>query len=184
MLGEKGPWDAFPEFFPSAVALYGHDTQGVVFNTFGFPNMREWIGGHTFTRQQDALDYFKQIAADNPTGPSGCAAFETCTYNPMVPQTGPGDISHTNPTTQAFIGPDGRRWAWVYLADRNIWFFADQDRNPSSYYQVLQYNNDVNVNFDDGTGGGAALVFQLSAKLKYMIDAYGVFGGDTTTATN
>jgi len=184
MLGEKGAWDAFPEFFPSAIALYGHDTQGVVFNTFGYPNMREWIGGHTFTRQQDALDFFKQVAADNPAGPSGCADFETCTYNPMTPQTGPGDISHTNPTTQAFIGPDGRRWAWVYLADRNIWFFCDQDRNPSSYYQVLQYNNDVNVNFDDGTGGGAALVFQLSAKMKYMIDAYGVFGGDTTTATN
>jgi hypothetical protein len=182
MLGEKGPWDAFPEFFPTAVALFAHDTQTANFTTFGFPQVRDWIGGHTFVRQQDVLDYFRQIAAQNPQGPNGCATFAACTYNPMTPQVNAADIGHSNTITQAFIGPDGRRWSWVYIADRNIWLFVDQDRNPSSYYQVLQYNQDLNVNYDDGNPPSNAFSFQ--AKIKYMIDGYQAFGGDSNAANN
>ena len=95
----------------------------------------------------------------------------------MTPAASPADTAHSNPQTQAFLGPDGRRWIWCYLADRNIWFFADQDRNSSSYFQVLTYNQDLLVNFDDGNGGP---VYRYQANIKYMIDAYGAFGGDTT----
>jgi len=178
MLGEKGPWDAFPEFFPSAVALFGHDTQSAVFVTLPYPQMRDWIGGHTFVRQADAVAFFQNLAAQNPTGLNGCASAATCTYNPMTPSVSAADVGHSNPVTQAFLGPDGRRWVWVYIADRNIWFFADQDRNSSSYFQVLTYNNDYNVNLDDGNNGGQ--IYDYQAKIKYMLDAYGAWGGDTT----
>jgi hypothetical protein len=87
-------------------------------------------------------------------------------------------VGHSNAATQAFVGPDGRRWVWTYIADRNIWFFCDEDRNSSSYFQVLTYNQDVLVQFDDGNIPAAVYGFQ--ANLKYMIDAYNVFGGDTT----
>jgi hypothetical protein len=125
----------------------------------------------------DVLTYFQNIAAQNPQGLNGCASLDTCTYNPMTPMVNAADVGHSNPGTNAFVGPDGRRWVWVYLADRNIWFFADQDRNSSSYYQVLTYNQDVLINYDDGNIGA---VYSYDANIKYMIDAYGVWGGDTT----
>ncbi len=193
MLGEKGPWDAYPGFFPAAVSLFAHDTQTSTFvQNLAFPQMRDWIGGHTFVREQDVLDYFRNIAVQNPAaaifrsdpqanagngGNEGCSSFATCQYNPMLPQQTSLDIGHSNAITQAFIGPDDRRWSWVYLADRNIWFFVDQDRNPSSYYQVYTYNTDVNTNYDDGNNNGP--VFTYDQKIKFMIDAYQLFGGDT-----
>jgi hypothetical protein len=193
MLGEKGPWDAYPAFFPAAISLFGHDTQNANFTVLAYPQMRDWIGGHSFTREQDALDYFKNIAVKNshaqiwindplaggatdPAHNENCNTFQTCTYNPMLPQVTGLDIGHSNPTTQAFIGPDNRRWAWVYLSDRNMWFFVDQDRNPSSYYQVYTYNTDVNTLYDDGNIGP---VYNYDAKIKFMIDAYAVFGGNS-----
>jgi Met-zincin len=183
MLGEKGPWDAYPSFFPSAVALFAHDTQSPTFTGLGYPQMRDWIGGHVFTRLQDALDYFRTVAAQNPLEPNGCASFASCTYNPMTPQTNSNDIGHSNPTTQGFIGPDHRKWVWVNLSDRNIWLFVDQERNSSSYFQVSQYNIEVNVGFDDGNPGfptPVGPVYSLQAKVKYMIDAYAAFNNDTT----
>jgi hypothetical protein len=194
MLGEKGPWDAYPGFFPAAVSLFAHDTQTATFVqglSPAYPQMRDWIGGHVFVREQDALDYFRNIAVQNPQAAifssdplanagnghnEGCSSFATCQYNPMLPQQTTLDIGHSNPVTQGFVGPDNRRWAWVYLADRNEWFFVDQDRNPSSYYQVYTYNTDVNTNYDDGNIGP---VFTYDQKIKFMIDAYQLFGGDT-----
>jgi hypothetical protein len=177
MLGEKGPWDAYPQFFPSAISLFAHDTQSPTFTGLGYPQMRDWIGGHTFTREVDVLAFFQNLALENPQGLNGCTSVATCAYNPMLPMTNAGDVGHSNTGTNAFVGPDGRRWVWVYLQDRNIWFFADQDRNSSSYYQVLTYNQDVLINYDDGNIGA---VFSYDANIKYMIDAYGAWGGDTT----
>ena len=57
---------------------------------------------------------------------------------------------------------------------------VDQDRNSSSYFQVQTYNQDVLVNYDDGNIGP---VYNDQAKVKYMIDSYNTFGGDTG-ATN
>jgi hypothetical protein len=190
MLGEKGPWDAYPGFFPTAVTLFAHDTHTATFTGLGFAQMRDWIGGHVFTRLQDVFDYFKNIAVQNPhaeifandplaTDPGkneGCSTFTTCTYNPMTPQQSALDIGHSNSATQAFIGPDNRRWVWVYLNDRNLWFVVDQDRNPSSYYQVYTYNQDVNTVYDDGNIGA---VYTYDEKIKFMIDAYTLFGGDS-----
>jgi hypothetical protein len=179
MLGEKGPWDAFPQYFPTAVSLFGHDTQSSLFTVLPYPYMRDWIGGHTFTRLVDATAYFQNVALQNPTGLNGCSDAATCTYNPMTIQTSTSDVGHSNATTNAFIGPDGRRWVWLYLADRNIWFFCDQDRNSSSYFQVLTYNQDTLVAFDDGNTPGK--IYGDDANIKYMIDAYSVWGGNTTT---
>jgi hypothetical protein len=191
MLGEKGPWDAYPGFFPAAVALFAHDTQSVTFTQGAYPQLRDWIGGHVFVRIQDALSYFQVIANQNQKAEiwnsdplanagngsnEGCSNLATCAYNPMLPQQSPQDIGHSNPATQTFIGPDNRRWAWVYLADRNQYLFVDQDRNPSSYFQVYQYNTDVNTNYCDGNN---CPVYTYQGNIKYMMDAYALFGGTT-----
>jgi hypothetical protein len=178
MLGEKGAWDAYPGFFPAAVSLFAHDTHSPTFVTLGFSQMRDWIGGHVFTRIQDALDFYRNIAAQNPLSTNGCASFAGCTYNPMTPAANGADVGHSNPTTQAFISPDHRRWTWVYVSDRNLWFFVDQDRNPSAYQQVLTYNQDLNTNFGDGNNGDA--IYSYEARIKYMLDAYVAFNSDTT----
>jgi hypothetical protein len=191
MLGEKGQWDAYPGFFPTAVSLFAHDTHTATFTGLGYAQMRDWIGGHVFTREQDVLDFFKNLAVQNPnasifnndplaTDPGhneNCSTFATCTYNPMAPQQTGLDIGHSNPITQSFIGPDNRRWAWVYLNDRNVWFAVDQDRNPSAYFQVYTYNQDVNTQYDDGNIPGNVYLYQ--EKIKFMVDAYELFNGDT-----
>jgi hypothetical protein len=188
MLGEKGPWDAFPGFFPTAVSLFAHDSHTATFTGLGYAQMRDWIGGHIFNREQDALDFFKNLAVQYPhgaifntdpqagaTGNEGCSAFATCGWNPMLPQENSTDIGHSNPITQSFTGPDNRRWAWVFLQDRNQWFVVDQDRNPSAYFQVYTYNQDLNTNYDDGNIG---LIYTYDEKIKFMIDAYTLFNGD------
>jgi hypothetical protein len=189
MLGEKGPWDAYPSFFPEAVALFAHDTQSPTFTGLGYAQMREWIGGHAFTRVQDVLSYFQNIAVQNPQGVNGCKDLATCTYNPMTPQVSASDVGHSDPLYQKFIGPDNRYWTWTYFADRNIWIFVDRDRNPSLYSLVRDYNQDVNVTYDDGNGagggngnnGGNGPVFNFQQRIKYMLDAFAQFGGDTGT---
>jgi len=191
MLGEKGPWDAYPGFFPTAVSLFAHDTHTATFTGLGYAQMRDWIGGHKFTREQDALDFFKNLAVQNPhaaifkadplatdpTANEGCSTFATCQWNPMLPQQSTLDIGHSNAVTQGFVGPDNRRWVWVYLQDRNLWFVVDQDRNPSSYYQLYTYNTDVNTNYDDGNIPGQ--VYLYDERIKFMVDAYDLFGGDS-----
>jgi hypothetical protein len=46
MLGEKGPWDAYPGFFPAAVSLFAHDTQTATFveNLDRRPHLRPRAG--------------------------------------------------------------------------------------------------------------------------------------------
>lgn len=191
MLGEKGPWDSYPGFFPTAVSLFAHDSHTATFTGLGYAQMRDWIGGHIFIREQDAIDFFKHLAVANPHAAifqsdplataangnnEGCSTFQTCTWNPMEPQQTSLDIGHSNAITQTFTGPDNRRWAWVFLQDRNQWFVVDQDRNPSAYFQVYTYNQDVNTNYDDGNFGPIML---YDEKIKFMIDAYQLFNGDT-----
>jgi len=185
MLGEKGQWDAYPAFFPTAVALFGHDTQSVLFAGLytssggSFPQMRDWIGGHIFSRVEDLLEFFQQIAVQNPLGPNGCTTLQSCTYNPLTPQTGPSDIGHSSPTDN-FIGPDSRRYSWLWFEDRNEYFVVDQDRNPSSYFQVYTYNQDLLTQFDDGNTPGT--IYGDDIDTKFMVDAYSLFGGLNATA--
>jgi hypothetical protein len=174
MLGEKGSWDAYPAFFPTAVSLFGHDTQSILFTGLGYPQMRDWIGGKMFTQEQYAIQYFQGIAVANPTQANGCASLATCTYNPMTPQETPADIGHSSPTNN-FIGPDGRRYAWMYIQDRNEYYFVDQDRNPSSYFQVYTYNTDVLTNYDDGNIPG--LAYGDLQSTEFMIDSYSLYAG-------
>jgi hypothetical protein len=180
MLGEKGSWDAYPVFFPSAVALFAHDTQSVLFEGLGYPQMRDWVGGKVFVRVEDAIEYFQQLAVQNPLGPNGCTTLATCTYNPMTPRTDPSDIGHSS-TVQSFVGPDSRRYSWLYFQDRNEYYFVDQDRNPSSYFQVYTYNTDVLTTYDDGNPGNGN-VFADDLNVKFMLDAYSLFGGLNSTA--
>ena len=137
--------------------------------------MRDWIGGHTFIRKEDVLAYFRNIAAQYPNGCQRLRELRHVHLRPDDASTSPEDTGHSNPATQDFYGPDNRHWVWMYIADRNEWFFVDKDRNPSTYFQVYQYNTDINTTFDDGYGAA----YSLQANIKYMIDAYDLFGGST-----
>jgi hypothetical protein len=58
-----GSYDAPPYFTPTTVAIFAQDTHNPAFN--GRIDIRNWIGGHVFTRVEDFLSYFRDIAVQN-----------------------------------------------------------------------------------------------------------------------
>jgi hypothetical protein len=79
MIGSQ--YSVYPYFIPTAVALFAQDTHNPSFLAANDPGTRveakEWIGGWTFSREQDLIDYFKNIAvqaAYTPTVPLASAA--------------------------------------------------------------------------------------------------------------
>jgi len=167
MIGEQY-YDSYPYFKPLAVMQFAQDTHSP--NFAGRIEVRDWVGGRVFTRRQDMLDFFRQTAVEHHR--FGCARMETCTYDPTIPRAVPGEEEHSD-LYHEFIGPDGRRWAWVYLADRNSWVFADRDRNTATYKIVNDYNMHVIREEDDGASPGNAYSYQLP--VKYFLDAYNYY---------
>ncbi len=162
-----GQYDVYTYFRPLAVAQFAQDTHDPYFG--GNVQIRDWIGGHVFNRQQDFLDYFRGLAVDHAYPQDTCDTLAHCTYNPQLPQTSSTDIYHSD-TFNEFIGPDLRRWTWAYLASRNQWIAIDRDRNIASYLIIRQYNQDVVNQQDDGNFPGGAYGYEL--ELKYFLDAY------------
>jgi hypothetical protein len=72
MIGSQ--YAAYPYFIPTAVALFAQDTHNPSFLSANDPGTRveakEWIGGWTFTREQDMIDYFRNIAVQAAFTPS------------------------------------------------------------------------------------------------------------------
>jgi hypothetical protein len=161
-----GQYDAFPYFQPLAISLFAHDTHDPAFS--GRIEVRNWIGGHVFTRVQDFLDYFRNIAAANNY--AGCAEFDspTCTYDPRVVNTATVDPSHNE-----FIGPDGVDWMWAYVPDRNEYVAVQKDINIASYLIVRKYNDDLVNQLDDGNQPGAAFSDELP--MKYYLDSFDMY---------
>ncbi|MHB8419329.1 MAG: zinc-dependent metalloprotease [Myxococcales bacterium] len=169
--------NVFPYFQPTTVALFAQDTHNPAFNPAD-PYQRNWIGGHSFIREQDFLSYFQNIAVQNQyTGAAGCATpdpttggcncltTQTCTYDPrLIP-----DPLFEN----QFVGPDGRHYIWSYLQDSNTWVIAEQDTNIATNYIMLQYNGDVVAQQDDGNFPGGAFLDELP--IKYTIDAFNYY---------
>ena len=66
MLGEKGPWDAYPQFFPAAVSLFAHDTQSPTFTTLGYPpDARTGSAATRSLASRTRCTYFQNIAVQN-----------------------------------------------------------------------------------------------------------------------
>src|SRR5262249_27359374 len=110
MVGSQ--YDAYPYFIPTAVALFAQDTHPTEFR--GRLEVRDWTGGWRFSRQEDFLNFFRQVAVDNGV----CTDLATCTYDPRSGQNAIGE----------FQGPDKVYYIWSYIRDRNQWLVARKDR--------------------------------------------------------
>jgi hypothetical protein len=67
-----GQYDVFPYFLPLAVVLFAQDTHDPSFT--GRLDVRDWVGGQTFSRLEDFLLYFRNIAVQNNWPSDGCTA--------------------------------------------------------------------------------------------------------------
>lgn len=164
-----GSYNVYPYFRPLAVVLFAQDSHSPEFTSFADrPEVREWIGGQVFTRLQDYLDYFRDLAVENNYVGPGCGAstcnctgaFGTCNYDPRP-------LSDTH---NEFVGPDKRTWIWAYVPDRNQYVAVRKDRHIASYIIVRNYNDDVVTQLDDGAFPGSA--YGLELPVKYFLDAF------------
>lgn len=158
-----GQYDVYPYFVPLAVAQFAHDTHSPSFS--GQPAVRDWVGGHTFNRLQDFIDYFRDLAVTNryQDAKSDCSAFATCAYDPR-----PLSDSHNE-----FFGPDKRKWIWAYIADRNQYVAVQKERNTASYLIVRAYTDDLVYQLDDGAFPGNAYATELP--MKYFLDSFSAY---------
>lgn len=157
-----GQYSVYPYFKPLAVAQYAADTHDPAFS--GRVEMRDWIGGKLFNREQDFLDFFRSLAVKY--GIDGCDGVTPCNYDPKKPQADATDVHHTDSYNE-FIGPDGRRYIWAYIANRNQWVLVDRDRNIASYLIVRAYTADVINQQDDGYAA-----YGNELEMKYFLDAF------------
>jgi hypothetical protein len=161
-----GQYDAFPYFAPLAVSLFAQDTHSPSFT--GRIEVRNWIGGHVFSRIEDFLAYFRDIASQNnyasPDGSVDCThGFDACLYDPRP-------LSDTH---NELLGPDKRLWIWAYIPDRNEYVALQKEVNTASYVIVRAYNDDVVYSLDDGAYPGGAYSDELP--MKYYLDAFGQY---------
>jgi hypothetical protein len=177
MIGSQ--YAVYPYFIPTAVALFAQDTHNPSF-LGGNPRVeaKDWIGGWTFgnTDGPDAvtsmIGFFKEIAATagGYTDVSGafhaCPTALTCDYDPTDP-----NLVFQQPGNLAFTGPDGLNYVYAFIASRNQYVLAREDRNIVTWKLIQQFNNDIFLNKDDGTNGTYALEYEI----KYTIDAYNMF---------
>ncbi len=181
MLG--GVPNVFPYFEPTAVAMFAQDSHNPAFDPAD-PYERDWIGGHQFNRVQDFLSYFQNIAVQNlytgpgctdpnPSSPTygqpvancNCGSQQSCNYDPRtIPD--PANLNQ-------FVGPDGKRYIWAFIPDRQQWVIVEQDRNIVSNTLLLNYNSDVVAGQDDGNFPGGAYTYELP--IKYTADSFTYF---------
>jgi hypothetical protein len=161
MIGEQY-YDAYPYFKPLGVVQFTMDTHSN--NYFGRRDIRDWAGGYVFRRQVDMLHFFRELATKHHT--HGCTKIETCNYDPTEPRLDPRQQDQSD-TFHEFVGPDGRRWVWVYIQDRNTWIFADRDRNVATYRTINDYILRV-IKLEEDTDAA----YNLQQPLKYFLDAF------------
>ena len=152
-------YDVYPYFIPTAVGLFAQDTHSPSFT--GDINDRDWIGGLSFYRVVDFQAYFKNIAVQS----GRCTSVDTCDYDATNAQSTGAD------GWNEFRGPDQNVWIWSYVPDRNVYVLARKDRNIATYKILHQFNDDVLVNFDDGTFGSYGFLLPI----KYTLDSFTQF---------
>jgi hypothetical protein len=180
-----GQYQMFPWAIPVGVQQFATSTNSVYYlqgATLGRPDMKDWIGGYVFDRRIDFEDFFRNLAVTYNTvdkqGNRLCGTsngqpidtVEACQYDPTIKGTAddPEAAFHSDPFNQ-FIGPDNRRWIWVYLQDVNKWIAADRDRNVATWVMMYNYTSDVLFGEDDGTIGNP---FAEELPLKYFLNYY------------
>ena len=165
MVGSQ--YATYPYFIPTAVALFAQDTHNPSFVGSARTEAKDWIGGQVFTRQQDLIDYFKSLAveAGGPPPSTGlplCETFAKCAYDVT-------DVTQTHADKwNVFSGPDQLNYIYAYIASRNVWVVARQDRNIAAYKIIHDYNDDVLNRKDDGSDGA----YSLELPMKYTLDAF------------
>ena len=173
-----GAYNMFQYAIPLGVQQFAQATHSTYYqsgSTGGRPEIKDWIGGYVFDRLPDFLAFFRQLAVVHntvdATGTLLCPGdtVSSCTYDPTVAGTpdDPQQAFHSDPFNQ-FIGPDYRRWIWVYLQDMNRWIVADRDRNVATYIMMYGYTSDVIYGQDDGFGGA----YSAELPLKYFLNYY------------
>jgi hypothetical protein len=160
MIGGQVQYAAYPYFIPAAVALFAQDTHSSPFLELGSRiEAKEWIGGQVFDREQDLIDFFKNLAVQA----GKCTAFGSCTFD----VTDPTQVQQ-NAQDGHFTGPDGLVYVYAFLQSRKVWVLARQDRNIVTYFNLIALNTDLIASSDDGSNGTYALEYAV----KYTIDAY------------
>jgi hypothetical protein len=168
-----GQYAIFTYAVPLAVLQFAQATHSPYFiNGAARPEIKDWVGGYVFYREQDFLDFFRSRAIQNQFVDNGaqCTTLQNCTYDPRVAAnpTDPEGQYHSD-KYQQFMGPDFRRWIWAYIQDRNVWVAADKDRNVGTYVILFNYTSDIIFGEDDGNTGPA---FSNQLPVKYFIDYY------------
>jgi hypothetical protein len=137
-----------------------------------------WIGGLTFNRERDFLDYVHSLAAqyqfqncdENGLNCQTCTSIDNCNWDPRPLQVKTSQITQSDRYNR-FQGPDGRTYIWMYIRNRNQWVLADKDRNVALYTLMLNWSTDVVNGEDDGYLGAA----DYELRVKFAIDAYQYF---------
>jgi hypothetical protein len=188
----SGSYAAFPYFAPLGDAIFTQDTQSVNYTADAKrrQDARDWTGGYYFTRLPDFLTFFQDLAVQRgfkvPQLNINCDTLADCNgangytaYDPRTPQAFPSDVFYSNNLNQ-FLGPDGRRYIWIYIQERNAWAVCDQDRHVATFQAFLAYTTDVLQTQDDGNPQAdtnpSLSTYQLLQQVKYFVDYYQQFG--------
>jgi hypothetical protein len=172
MIGTQ--YAGYPYFIPTAVALFAQDTHSPSFIGGALKiEAKDWIGGWTFgpvaNPQSGLLDFFKNVAV------TSCqTASATCiTGCETDPTTCPYDVFTDpiyNSATNAFTGPDGLQYIYLYIPSRNEIVLAREDRNITMWKLINNINTDLIGNHD-----GTESVYGLLYPVEYTIDSYEAF---------
>jgi hypothetical protein len=179
-----GEYDVFPYVSPLSIQMFAQASHDINFT--GRIEMRDWVGGLVFggpeiDPDRQFLDWAHTLAENNNASNidgtvfAGCDTqtaneLDNCLWDPRVPQVDSNDIYHSDNYNE-FRGPDGRRYAWSFLHDRNQIVLVDRDRNTASYVTIRNYNQLVIASQDDGSSGA----YQLELPIKYTLDAFDTY---------
>jgi hypothetical protein len=133
-----GQYDAFPYFAPLAVSLFAQDTHNPAFT--GRISVRNWIGGHVFTRVEDFLSYFRDVATQNNYVSQDIASVAVVT----------GGHNYTTPPAVVLSGGGGNG-ATAHAELGGDWVSAVVIDQPGS-----GYTSPPVVSFVGGGGTGAS----------------------------
>jgi hypothetical protein len=167
------------------IASFAEETHSTMWP--GDSRMRSWVGGITFGRERDFLDYVRGVAVkygfqncdENGANCQPCTSLDSCSWDPRIRQTKPEQASQSD-AYNVFTAADGRTYVWMYLQSRNEWVLADKDRNVAMYTLMFNYTNDV-VNAEDDGYDGAQF---FETKVRFAIDAFNYFDDDQLSSKN
>jgi len=173
MLG--GQYDVYAFQQTASVAAFAGATQRVEFlSGAGRPELRDWIGSVTFIRDVDFLENFRSLAAHFEPSQTVCPGGRYCDYDPRLRRAFPSDVQLSDEYNE-FLGPDGRRYIWMYIATRHMWVICDRDRNVAMYQAIRNWTEFVVRGEGDGTEHGPTTAFTLEKQVKSMVDFYAQF---------